>query len=258
MRLERVSKEIQTAVFYLTEDQVFQKRFREDEELDYLQSLEHDKEIEKVQLLLALNDTVKINGVELNPITLALYSYLYSIQSNLIFEVDKITTIDLDLFFYLLQTKDYNYDLKQVLIKSMGYCQKVLRLSLKQTVDLFQKIYKIEFKCLNLFPRRGNKSKESLFNVDWMISIVSKVKPLTSYETKQLYKDISLSQIYYYFASYCRMQGDQSIFIRTEDEILFEQDKRMCELVVDRLIEKGVIDQKQRDNILNEITEENK
>ena len=143
MRLERVSKEIQTAVFYLTEDQVFQKRFREDEELDYLQSLEHDKEIEKVQLLLALNDTVKINGVELNPITLALYSYLYSIQSNLIFEVDKITTIDLDLFFYLLQTKDYNYDLKQVLIKSMGYCQKVLRLSLKQTVDLFQKIYKI-------------------------------------------------------------------------------------------------------------------
>ena len=54
------------------------------------------------------------------------------------------------------------------------------------------------------------------------------------------------------------MQGDQRIFIRTEDEILYEEDLRMCELVVDRLIEKGVITNAQRDNILNQIKQENK
>ena len=54
------------------------------------------------------------------------------------------------------------------------------------------------------------------------------------------------------------MQGDQSIFIRTEDEILFEEDLRMCELVVDRLIEKGVIMKDDRDNLLKEIVQENK
>lgn len=257
MRLETFPQNIQQAVFNLTEDEQFQKIFAEDKQLDYLESLKHDKQIEKYQLLLTLNDTINILGVEVNPITLALYSYLYSVKSNIIFDVEKITTVDLDLFFYLLQTKDYGLDFKSVLIKSMGYCQKVMKLSLQEAVNLFQKIYKIEFRCLNLFPRTGQQ-KEALFNVDWMISIVSKVKPLTSYSTRELYKDVSLSQIYYYFANYCRMQGDQSIFIRTEEEILYEEDFRMCELVVDRLIEKGVIAKEQRDNVLKQMAQEKK
>ena len=257
MRLETLSKDIQQAVFNLTEDQEFQKIFAEDKQLDYLQSLKHDKQIEFYELQLLINKKIRLFDIDFNPITIALYSYLYSIKSNIVFDIDHITTVDLDLFFYLLQTKDYNFDLKQLLIKSMGYCQKELKLSLNQTIELFKKIYKIEFRCLNLFPRT-NQQKEALFNADWMTSIVSKVKPLTSYSTVQLYKDVSLSQIYYYFANYCRMQGDQSIFIRTEEEILFEEDLRMCELVVDRLIEKGVIAPAQRDNIIKQMAQENK
>lgn len=257
MRLDTLPKEIQYAVAALTEDQEFQKRFAEDKQLDYLESLKHDKQIEFCELQLLVNKKLMIYGVELNPITLALYSYLYSIKSNIIFDIEKITTVDLDLFFYLLQTKDYSFDLKKLLIKSMGYCQNVLKLNQKKTIETFKKIYKVEFRCLNLFPKK-EQQKDALFNVDWMVSIVSKVKPFTSYTTEELYKDVSLSQIYYYFASYCRMQGDQSIFIRTEDEILYEEDLRMCELVVDRLIEKGVITQTQRDNIIKQMVQEKK
>lgn len=257
MKLYTLPQHVQKAIVDLTEDQQFQKRFADDEQLDYLQSLKHDKQIERYEFHLVVDKKVRMFGIDLNPITLALYSFLYSIKSNIIFDMDKITTVDLDLFFYLLQTKNFSCDLQQILLKSIGYCQKELKLSLQQTIDLFQKIYKTEFRCLNLFPR-SIEQKEPLFNVDWMISIVSKVKPLTSYSTVELYKDVSLSQIYYYFANYCRMQGDQSIFIRTEDEILFEEDLRMCELVVDRLIEKGVIMKDDRDNILKEIVQENK
>ena len=207
------------------------------------------------QIQLLNKKRIKLFGIEINPLTLSLYSYLYGIKSPIIFDIHNITTIDLDVFFYLLQTKDYGDELKQVIIKSMGYCQKVMNLNLDQVVQLFQQIYKIEFRCLNLFPK-NSQQKEPLFNVDWMISLVSKVKPLTSYTTEQLYNDISLTQIYYYFASYCRIQGDQSIFIRTEDEILYEEDRRMCQLVVDRIIEKGVIKQEQRDKIIELIVEE--
>lgn len=256
MKLEKLPKNIQIVIFNLTTDEQFQQRFSKDKQLDYLDSLRHDKQIEFYELQLLINKKIRIFGQTLNPITLSLYSYLYSIKSNIIFDVEHITVVDLDLFFYLLQTKDYNFDLKQLLLKSMGYCQKVMKLNLQQTVDLFQKIYKVEFRCLNLFPRNGSQEKEVLFNVDWIVSIVSKIKPLTSYSTEQLYKDVSLSEIYYYFASYCRMQGDQSIFIRTEDEILYEEDLRMCQLIVDRLIEKGVIKAEQRDNTINLIKQE--
>lgn len=255
MNLNKLPQNLQYEIIQLTEDQVFQQRFAKDQQLDYLESLKHDKQIEFHELQLILNRKLKIFGLELNPLSLALYSYLYSIKSNIVFDLQKVTIIDLDLFFYLLQTKDFSYDLKSVLLKSANYCQRVLKIKPENISNVFAKIYKICFRCLNLFPRTGEQ-KDALFNVDWITSIVSKVKPLTSYSTEELYKDVSMSQIYYYFANYCRMQGDQRIFIRTEDEILYEEDLRMCELVVDRLIEKDVIAQGQRDNIIKLIVQE--
>lgn len=257
MNFNKLPQNIQQEIIQLTEDQVFQKRFAEDQQLDYLESLKHDKQIEFHELQLILNRKLKLFGKEFNPLSIALYSYLYSIKSNIVFDLQKVTSIDMDLFFYLLQTKDFNYDLKTVLLKSANYCQGVLKIKPEDIGKVFGKIYKICFRCLNLFPRSGEQ-KDALFNVDWITSIVSKVKPLTSYSTEELYKDVSMSQIYYYFANYCRMQGDQRIFIRTEEEILYEEDYRMCELIVDRLIEKGVIANTQRDNILNQIKQEKK
>lgn len=256
MNLNTLPQDLQQAVVDLTEDEQFQKIFKEDEQLDYLESLEHDKQIEFHQLQLMLRKKLNIFGLEFNPLTIALYSYLYSIQSPIVFDIKKSTLIDLDVFFYLLQTKDFNWNMKQVLSKSVGYTKNVLHLDEKQIVKVFEQIYRIEFRCLNLFPKT-DQQKKPLFNVDWITSITGKVKPLTSYTTEQIYKDISITEVYYYFANYCRQQGDQRIFIRTEDEILAEEDKRMCQLIVERLVKKGVIKPEQSDSILKQISQEN-
>lgn len=257
MNLNTLPQDLQQAVVDLTEDEQFQKIFKEDEQLDYLESLQHDKQIEFHQLQLMLYKKLNIFGLEFNPLTIALYSYLYSIQSPIVFDIKKTTMIDLDVFFYLLQTKDYNWNMKQLLAKSAGYIKNVLHLNEKQIVKVFEKIYKIEFRCLNLFPK-DDSEKKPMFNVDWITSITSKVKPLTSYSSEQIYKDISITEIYYYFANFCRMQGDQRIFIRTEDEILAEEDKRICQLIVERLVKKGVIKPEQSDSILKQISQEKK
>ena len=255
MNLNTLPQNLQQAVVDLTEDDQFQKIFAEDEQLDYLDSLKHDKQIEFYELQLLLKKSIVLSGVKINPLTVALYSYLYSISSPIVFDIKKTTLIDLDVFFYLLQTKDYNADIKQVFTKSLGYTKIRMNLDEEGVIKLFQKIYKIEFRCLNLFPK-SNQQKEPLFNVDWITSIISKVKPLTSYSTEELYQDVSLTQIYYYFANFCRMQGDQRIFIRTQDEILKEEDLRMCQLIVERLVKKGIIKPEQSDSILKQICQE--
>ena len=59
--------------------------------------------------------------------------------------------------------------------------------------------------------------------------------------------------MYYLFAQYCRENGSEAIYLRTEEEIQKEIDFRSTELVVDRLIEKHVIEEKDRDYYIKQI-----
>lgn len=250
MELQKLPKEIVKQIGLLTKDQQFQQRFSKDKTLDELDEQKHNQQIEFYQLQLILNKKIRLYGIDFNPITVALFSYLYSIRSSIIVKDADITVIDLDLFFYLLQTKDYTSNISELLQKSLNYSKRVLNLSTEQATNVFNKMYKVQFRVLSLFPSYTNSDAENLFNVDWALNLISKVKPLVSYSTDELYKDVSIMQLYYYFADYCRNNGSEAIFIRTEEQILAEEDKRVCQLVVERLVEKGVIKKEQVDKYL--------
>lgn len=245
MVLQNLPKNIVQQIALLTKDQQFQQRFSKDEVLDKLDEQKHNQQIQFLQLQLLLKKKIKLYGIEFNPITVALFSYLYAIRSPIVRKKADITVIDLNIFFYLLQTKDYNSNIAEVLQKSLNYCERVLQLTTEQATNAFNKMYKVQFRVLSMFPSYSNTESENLFNLDWALSLVSKVKGQVSYTTEQLYNDVSIMQIYYYFADYCRSNGSEAIFIRTEDEILFEEDKRVCQLVLERLVQKGVINKEQ-------------
>lgn len=271
MILNRLPQNVEAEVFKLIGDAQFQKIYSEDKTLDYLQAQKHNKDIQFQQLQLLLNkknyvkiigknnivqnknifkklieklfkkSSKPIEGMFFEPITLALYSYLYTIKSNLIFDINKIDLIDLDIFFYLLQTKDYSYDWKSVLFKSSDYCNKVLKLTPSQIVAIFNRIYSIQFKVFSFFPRISDESSEPSFNVDWMLGILSKIKSYVSYTTEELYTRVSIMEIYYWYIQFCKNNGDKNIFIRNEQEILDEIDNRIIDLVIQRLMQKKII-----------------
>lgn len=243
MNLNKLPPNILSEVVKLSEDEQFQKKFSEDELLDKLEAQKHNKDIELNQLLLLLNRKTLICGVAYKPITMALYSYLYCLQSHIVTDMDKITKEDLDLFFYLLQTKNFTNNMKELLVNCVNYCQKELNLNYNQTIFIFNRLYAIQFKVLSYFPRIANTGSTPIFNVDWMLNIISKVKPYTSYSTHQLYTEVPVMEIYYYFAAFLRNNGENSIFVRNDEEILDEMDSRMIEMVIERLVEKKVIDQ---------------
>ena len=251
MLLQNLPKNIVHQIAQLTKDKQFQQRFSKDEVLDKLDEQKHNQQIQFLQLQLLLKKKIKLYGIDFNPITVALFSYLYAIRSPIVMKKADITVIDLNIFFYLLQTKDYNSNIGLVLQNSMNYCENKLNLSIEQATNAFNKMYKVQFRVLSMFPSHSNGDNENLFNLDWALSLVSKVKSLVSYTTEQLYNDVSIMQVYYYFADYCRSNGSEAIFIRTEDQILFEEDKRVCQLVLERLVEKEIIKNEQVDNYLN-------
>lgn len=241
MDFNKLPPNIMQQVFNLLSDSQYQKRLKEDKVINYLQSQQHDKSIELQQLLLTLYKKNVIGGIAFKPITFALFSYLYCLKSNIVFEMSKITKDDLDLFFYLLQTKNFTYNISELMKQSYNFGERQYGLTHNDMIVIFNILYKIEFKAFALFPNSSTSEEEPCFNVDWMLNIISKVKPMVSYTTEQLYNQISVSQIYYYYAHYRRMNGDNSIMLRNSQEILDEIDSRTINILITRLIQKGVL-----------------
>lgn len=252
MIFSTLPQDIQYQIYLLTSDDQFQKRFGEDEVLDQLDQLKYDPFIQYCELQLMLHNKLKMNEVELEPLTLALWAFLYTLKSPVVTEGENITMLDVNMFFYLLQTKKFDETLDQILQNSMNYCVEKMGVSEVEAVDMFKKLLKINFRVLNMFPRLRIE-KKNVFNGDWMTSIVTKVKQVSSYSTQELYKEISFCEVYYLFAQYCRQNGSEAIYLRTEEEIQIEIDKRSTELIVDRLIEKNVIQQRDREYYIKQI-----
>lgn len=255
MNFSQVPKQIQPYILKLTADQEFQERFANDEVLNQLDQLKYDPFIQFNQFQLVLNEQLDFCNIKFKPITLALWSYLYIIKSPLIVEEGKITTVDVDLFFYLLETKNFA-SLKTVLEKSTNFCYNTYQLNAIELKDCLQKIIKVSFRVLNMFPKLKLEGTKPVFNVDWLTSIATKAAQVSNYNIKQVYNEISICQAYYLFAQYCREKGSESIYLRTEEEIMQEEDLRSSTLVVERLIELKVIEQKDKEYFINLIHSE--
>lgn len=281
MLFATLPQNIQIQIYNLTTDQEFQKRFGEDEKLDQLEDLKYDAFIEYCEGQLLLHNKLKFRirqiqqvkkgffnklkktlynllgkkdspYIQFEAMTIGLWMYLYTIKSPIVTDEDNISRLDVDLFFYLLQTKDFSDSMQILVVKSLNYCQNVLHINLKTAAEILHKIIRINFRVLNMFPRIKAECRGS-FNADWITSIATKVAQVSSYSTQEIYKDISFCEVYYLFAQYCRQQGSQSIYLRTEEEIQIEIDLRATELVVERLIEKGVIKDTERDYYIKQI-----
>lgn len=280
MIFSTLPQSIQYQIYLLTSDDQFQKRFGEDEVLDQLDQLKYDPFIQYCELQLMLHNKIRMNVtkhikqkglwakligllysrfckqptqyLQLEPLTLGLWAFLYTLKSPIVTEGENITMLDVNMFFYLLQTKKFDETLDKILQNSMNYCVEKMGISEVEAVDMFKKLLKINFRVLNMFPRLRIE-KKNVFNGDWMTSIVTKVKQVSSYSTQELYKEISFCEVYYLFAQYCRENGSEAIYLRTEEEIQIEIDKRSTELVVDRLIEKNVIQQRDREYYIKQI-----
>lgn len=286
MNFRQLPRELQYKVAELPADEEFQIRFSTDEIMVQLEELKYDPVIEYNQVQLAFHNKIRIRRqqyvqpedskktffqkilsffhkkrkpseyVEFEPITLGLWSFLYTLKSPVVFSNEQLTSVDVDLFYYLLQEKDFNSPPEELFIKSLNYCGSVLHISQQQAVDIIQKLLKVSFRVLNMFPRLKLEEKP-VFNLDWLTSIVTKVKQVSSYSTQELYKEVSVCEMYYLFAQFCRQKGSEAIYLRTEEDIMVEQDLRGSQLVVERLIEKGYIDETNKTyyvNMIHDIT----
>lgn len=236
MYFKTLPKHIQTAISNLTKDEIFQERFRTDKRLDEIDEMKENLDEEYQSFLALMNQKIKINDREVFCITPAMWTFLYVCSSPFVDSEKTPSTSDVDIFMYILENGLNEFDTIELFMKSIDYCKKN-GIDLKTAVDIILLSIKIAFRPLKLFPKMTGGSTKPVYDCDWITCLVSKVHAVTGYSPDYIMKELSLTSACFYFAQHRRILGDDTIYKRTDEEILLLQDDRCCEMICDRLIE---------------------
>ncbi len=140
----------------------------------------------------------------------------------------------------------------KIISEAIGFTLQVLKITYEEAMGIITSLIKISFKPLNLFPKTNSNGK-CMFDADWLTALIAKVHQVTGYSPEYIMNELSMTAACYYFAQYRRMNGSDQIYKRTDEEILILEDRRACEMVIDRLIEKKVFPPEEREKWLKEI-----
>lgn len=181
------------------------------------------------------------DGYKTKCITPAKWAYLWATSSPFIVNGKEPTLLDVDYFLYVLDNGIEEGDVVLSFNRSLGYTKK-LNISYEEGIKIIINSIRVAFRPLNLFPKRqGNTNRKPMFDADWITSLVARVHSVTGESPKEIMNEMSLTAACYYFAQYARMNGDDTIYKRSEEEILIAQDRRAVEMICERLIELNVI-----------------
>jgi hypothetical protein len=243
MYFKELPQHIKDAIVKLTTDDVFQHRFGTDSVLNSIDEMKENLPEEYKSILAVLELNSFIEGKAAPSITPGMWALLWIAQSPFVIneKYADCKDTDIDFFLYLLYEGIGTGNLSELFAKSINYSKEVLKITLEEAVNIILKSIKYAFRPLKLFPsgnNAGNTKPE--YGADWLSSLVVRVHEMTGYTPTYILKNLSLTACCYYFAQWRRKQGDQSIYKRSDKEILEMQDERCCELICERLVELNV------------------
>lgn len=253
MNFRNVPPEIQQGIRELVTDEEFQKRFRTDQKLDEIDEMKQNLASEYKSLMLIFNNEIIIDNKSYKSLTAGIWAFLWAIDSPIINYNKEIRPLDCDIFFYILEHGVRKFNASEIVSNAINYTSNVLNLTFDEALNIILTIIKVSFRALNLFPKVKAQGRSS-FDAEWLTSLVTKVHVVTGYTPEYIINDLALSTACYYFAQYIRMNGNEQIYKRTDEEILKLEDHRASELVVERLIEKGYIKEEDKNKWVEIIT----
>lgn len=157
---------------FLASSEEFQARLNDDPILMELDAARIDMEAEKLILFEALGATEKICGIDVQPITPAVWSVLWTLKSPLCTGGLNATALDAAIALWLLTHPlgDFAYD--SIEEDAAQYSKTVAADWSDIWMELISMV-NLAFSPLKMLPPSGNGDSDPVFDADWMLSVCS-------------------------------------------------------------------------------------
>lgn len=222
----------------LTASAEFQDILNRDKVLNELESRRHDQKIEFFSLMDVLRSTFDIGPVKVQPVTPAIWAFLWATGNKYTRKMKEISDIDTDIFLYVLSNgiSNLNCSPSDLISFASGFCP-AHRIDYKEAKSELLYMVTLALRPLEMIPVSCVSSEEPEYDADWLTKICSIVSMQTGEKASDIMFNMSLGTCYYYYIQYRRQNDKDGHFIRkhTPDEIAKAIYERTIELAEDFL-----------------------
>lgn len=216
----------------------FQKMIGEDPILRTLEAEKYDLRREYLALADVFFFRTSFYGLEIPPLTPALWSYLWATRNNYAHDIAAVVSPDTDIFLYLLVNgvRGLKKNPAQVAAAAAGYCVN-WKLDYNEAYEFLCSMIARAFKPLEMLPAvNGSSDAPNVFDTDWLTRLCSIVAREAGEKATDVMFDMSLHACCCYFIQAMRRYDTKHLIRRkTNGEICAEIYRRTMELAAEYL-----------------------
>ena len=207
----------QLNIMLAMQDQQFQKILENDQVINNLEKEKYDETMQFQQLMSILSKIFKINGVIVQVLTPAIWSFLYCIGSPFTIKKKKVEKIDVDIFMHILSNGISNLS-DDLISDAAGFCDKN-KIDWKETQRDINTFIYLSFRPLEMLPiTMLNTTEQVRYNSDWLTRLVAVVAPLTNKKSDDIIFNMSLTECFYYVIQNARKNDDKNLIKRKNSD----------------------------------------
>lgn len=238
MSILDLPENVRKGLSYINSQPEYHERFKHDPILDELDEEELDLDECHKHLKQIFRGEYEVEGVKLKPLTIAVWSWLWSTSSPFVRQTDEAVKVeDLDRFFYLL-----DHGVKED-GEQLGYCLTVST-DPEKLLSIISTIIKDAFSPLKMLPGTGRVvtvKSEIIYDAAWLVSIVSAVHRLSGASQDEIFHKMPMMLALHYYVQSAKENGVKNIGRRTAPEIAKAKEERYYQLLAEWLAELKVI-----------------
>lgn len=206
---------------FLARSKEFQKLLNEDPYLDELNRSRYDHAAEFFSLMEMLRNTFTVGNVTVQPLTPALWAFLWGIGNTYTGDVEKITEPDTDIFLYLLANGVRNLDceVSELPAKASGFCASHGLDYPTAALELVKMIH-LAFRPLEMLPKVEASADHPMYDADWLARLCATAASEANEKATEIMFTMPLSACCYFFVNALRKNDTKGwIRRRTNDEV---------------------------------------
>ena len=201
---------------FLAKSPEFQQLLEDDPILLELGRERIDRGEELLSLHEMLRGTLRIGNLTVQPITPALWAFLWVIGNRYTTDIEKVDELDTDIFMFLLAhgIRALDFELDELPVRASGFCADH-GLDMLDAVRELVRTINCAFRPLEMMPMPFNVDPEARrYDADWLANITGIVARETNEPAREIIFNMPLSTCFYYYVNAERRNDTKGIICR--------------------------------------------